>query len=1089
MTKKSYEFTIHQKAALIDYGKPVLIAASAGSGKTLIMVERILKYLEEPNQKTKELGDLDKIIVLTFTNAAAAEMKSRLIKKLAQKIQEGSGDIILHFRKQIEKINNAMIGTIDSFCKTIYSKYFERINLDANLSILEPIEDEAYIYQTIEEKIEDYISSSNNKYQYIFDALSDNRNFNNLKEYTYKVIEHMSLFPKLDEFPKAKSLDELIVLGKEISFFTSNDENKMLNLAQDKRYTDLENQFIKELIGFAKECMVESIKVKQERGVASFSDIERYAYDILSKDNCAKELAKNIDMIFVDEYQDTNEMQEAIIDTFGIQRLFYVGDIKQSIYRFRNAEPAIFERRLRKYNENIKEEDIKNIKHENDYKKIYKDSNGVVIYFDENFRSSNQITDFVNAIFAKNMTESFGKVDYAKTSMMKGLKIEYDATLPVITINNTSKENLTFRNKDVEAYGKPYSVIDAFKDEALKQKQEIALARSSIEFQVIDYIKKALGKKIDDGKSVREIGYGDFAILVRSSKAAKGIIEAFNQEQIPYESFLSLEEENEDVALFVALLKILDNPYQDIPLIQVLLSSFGDFSNEELAMIRKAYTEDRPKIEGEDANKDRENFFEAFFGYSRDDLIKKKISNFNKFLDKYRDKSLSLDVAELIMSIATETGYDAVMMYESVYRIEFFNSFVYYLRGKEIAKTIKAFLFAIQDGNLSSVLDEMMKVNFKDDCVKIMTIHKSKGLEFPIVIFPEATRTHYHYSLKGLEYHVNLGYGVQVKDANQRLKTSTFKNMLIGYQNKLEEYEEEMRVYYVALTRAQNHLFILYNDKQGLKQTDVAPEKCTDLEKLLRNSFDEISQTEVHFDLNLKGENIEVDDNKMFVKDFYKPKNASDQAEKKFEYEYPYENTKTFQSKYSASALKRPEIKENSKKIKVSVDKGKSKDKGIAYHKVLELIDFNKTSLADINAQVDDFDKRGLIDKKDINAELIHNIVNWDVFDSVREGKAKLLREQRFYYRDKANKLKDVLGKDAPEDKITIQGIIDAVIVCGDEAIVIDYKYSSKDETSLLELYTEQVNIYKLALENILNLKVTKAFIYSIDKGEKTSVV
>ena len=1110
MANKKQELTVHQKAALIDYDKPILISASAGSGKTFIMIERIFKYLKDINSKTKERGDLDKIIVLTFTNSAAAEMKDRLFKRISEEIQQSSGDIAIHFRKQIEKLNNAMIGTIDSFCKNIYNKYFERIDLDANLSILEKIEDDAIIYQVIDEKIEEYVSEPQNKYKNIFEALSDNRTFNNLKEDTYKVIQHMLLFPKLDEFPRNKNSEELIKIGEDIDFFIlgkEEDDKKyplekfiedMHSLGRKKKYIDIEKQFIDELVSFAKECMEKIIVQKQERGVASFADMERYAYDILSKDNCAlaKEMAKDIDMIFIDEYQDTNEMQEAIINTFGVKNLFYVGDIKQSIYKFRNAEPVIFERRLKKYSENINPEDVKKIKDENDYKKIYAKNEGVVIYFDSNFRSSTAITNFVNIVFAKNMTTKFGKVDYENTSMMEGIDRRYYDAIPAVVINETQNLNVKLSAKDIDDNNKPYSAMDALKNVISEKQKKVIEEETSIERQTVNYIKRCIGQDMDDGKGTRKINYGDFAILVRSKNAAKGIVEELQKEQIPYESFLELSEENEDISLFVALLKILDNPYQDISLIQVLLSFFGGFTTEELAIIKKTYVEE--VLKGKRDNK--QNFHEAFFGYPKKDEIKNKILEFEVFLDKYRNKALSQDVATLIMTIATETGYDAIMMYESIYRIEFFNSFVYYLRGREIGKTIKAFLFAIQDGNLSSVLDDMTKISLKDDCVKIMTIHKSKGLEFPIVILPDTVATK-SYSTKDLEYHINLGYGVKIKDPTKRVKTPTFKHNLIKYKNKIEYNEEEMRVYYVALTRAQNHLFILV--PQDYQKEQYLPNKCNDLSKLLSNTFMKEKETEndktakeetekeettkeeettkgetdIYKSLELKCENYTKNNDKIFIKDFYKPSDL-EQEKLQIDYVYPYENTLDVKAKHTASAVQRKEVRENIKEIKVSLNRGKSIDKGIAYHKVLELIDFNKTSLKDVKMQVEKLIEQKFISEGDVNVEHIYNVVNLNIFDKVRQGKAKLLREQRFYYRDSAQNV--LYEADTVRDKITIQGVIDAVVVTDDGAIILDYKYSSKDEDILKDVYIEQLRIYKLAIENILNIKVKKTYLYSI---------
>lgn len=1169
--------TVHQKAALIDYQKPVLIAASAGSGKTMIMVERIIEYLSPSINSNAKPGDLDRIIVLTFTRKAAEELKSRLIKKLTELIQSKSSNSA-DLRAQIEKMNTAMIGTIDSFCNTIYSQHFDKIGLDANFSLIDDFEENAYLSQIINQKIEDYSFDLKSPYSNLFDILSSNRNFRALEDYVKTVIEKMSLYPDIDNFPVKITEDELekMVLplldnpsfieftkpllteqeAENVGFKKGVKIDAILKDAQEcqrirEAIEDLkisfasrfgkkqeEIDFLRELIAFSKECREDLLQEKKNRGLASYADIERYAYEILSTGNpsLAHEMSHDIDMIFIDEYQDTNAMQEEIISQFNVKNLFYVGDIKQSIYRFRYAEPSIFSKRLYRYLDKVDPAKVLQVKKAEDYKNLYKNNEGVVIYFDSNFRSSTQITDFVNSIFAANMTKKFGKVDYKSTSMMVGIAGKKYGDFPAIIINGAKEPK---RKETIDEKIEPYSVKEAC-DSMNSNGRTVSLqGRKEAHFQIIDYIKYAMSKQIDCGGSLRNVEYGDFAILVRAGKQAKQIIQALREEQIPYDANITIKEQNKDIDLFIAFLKVLDNPYQDIPLIQVLLSYFGDFTDEELLEIRNASTSKQSY------------FYESFFHYPKSGSLSSKIDGFNNMLQYYRDKSKLINVADLMMGLATDKGYDAMMMYESSYRIEVFNSFISYLRDKDIAKNIKTFLFAAQEGNLSSIIEEATNVNLKENCVKITTIHKSKGLEYPIVIIPpQSAASRYQTSPHGLEYHIETGFGVEVRDAKSRTKMKSFRFNAIQSINKVEEYEEEMRINYVALTRAQNHLFILYDqnkENSNIRGHFIQQNKCFVLEHLLNNALsikvwgDPDLESAINIDEEPKGtperkltkeeqeekERQKIQENKknvedkfkikldmdfniasyantesiQTVKDFYKPceiKETLKEGEEDINYQYPYENTKNYQAKYTVTELTRPDIKRASRKIEISIDdqkgtrKKSSIQEGIAYHKVLELIDINKADLKEVEDQIAKFEDQGIIEKNSVDYKLVHKIIADEIFNLARNG--NIAREQKFYYRDNASSIIEIASissgdKNVPDDEITVQGVIDVVITCGKEVIIVDYKYSQEGVDKLIKQYSNQVNLYRAAVESVLGIDVTQAYIINIRTGEKIQIL
>ena len=732
-------WTKEQKQAIYEKGSNILVAAAAGSGKTAVLVERII------NKIINEKIDIDKLLVVTFTNAAASEMRERVLDAIYKKLEEEPENENL--QRQVTLLNKASICTIDSFClEIVRNNFYELENLSPNFRIADTTQIELLKQEIIEElflekyekedkdflklintytsykddaplkdlilKIYTYIQSNPFPQKWLEEKI-EMFNLNNkldqdfietpwgkilLEEVQEELIDDISLLKEvqkklsynsdLDAFEKvilndidkleflSKNLnnwDNAYEISKNLNFVTwprkkidlnikdeskdiRDDVKKKLKKVLDKilicnskeANEDINNMY--EILLKLKDIILEFekrfSKAKMEKNIVDFNDIEHFALKILinSQDGktieetkVAKMYKQKYEEIAIDEYQDSNLVQEYILNSVSNKNnIFMVGDVKQSIYKFRQAMPELF---LDKYNKYKTIED----KTKNDNLKIQ---------LFKNFRSKQNILDFTNIIFENIMSNNLGDIDYNKEEYLNlGAsyeKINQDAKTKINIINiEENEESKDELNQDLDIKE------DIPKDIEKEIESEIEDERiEDIELEarfVANKIKKLIDSKYQvwDKKQnkYRDIKYKDIVILLRSTAKLAPIYE---QEilnlKLPVFSDSSQEYlESTEIQTIMNLLKIIDNPMQDIPLVATLRSNIGKFTDDELIKIRLASKEDNFYICMQKAK------------VSADDNLRKKIENFLENLDKWRKEQEYLALDELIWKIYVDT--------------------------------------------------------------------------------------------------------------------------------------------------------------------------------------------------------------------------------------------------------------------------------------------------------------------------------------------------------------------------------------------------------------------------------------------------
>ena len=1117
-------WTKSQEDAIKHTKTSLLVSASAGSGKTTVMVEKILRYLQGG-------GDITRLVVITFTEASATDLRDSITKKLGDVIRVGdpNGREINHLKKQLDNLPFSYIGTIDAFCAIIYKKYFEKVGGDPTYLILEDSEEKAMKSQAFTATLEEYLTSGDVVFKELAEKMKTARNYEKMAKLTIDMLDFLAVQEKPDEFlaraidatttkfgedavknylmahfkklakkSRAKLFDAMRVakaLGEtkfealRLNMLNALDGIEKATTLEEMARIALANANIKsgalkgkdvhkeatQLTGASYaiyEKLVSSlIKViqnpdtleereknaralsarfaeflssvkkryelnKARENRADFSDIEHYALEIVSIKEIAEEIANSIDHIYIDEYQDTNRLQEAIFAKIERKNMFLVGDIKQSIYGFRFAEPAIFSNKLDRFIANSEE--------------------GANIPFNENFRTETKVVNFINAVFDKLMTKDFGGVNYEQDAeLVPDASIVSDESVaPVEVAVFTSKAD------DSPEYPEIYSVKNAVVKTETRSEEGIYVA-NRIKELVGRY--KVYDRKLDGIDKMRLIRYSDIAILVRKRKSAMPIIKEFDRMGIPYTaSSFDGDFDMTDVDAVTAFLRVVDNHKNDMPLISSLLTNIGGLSEEELLIIRQE-------------NPDEEYFYQAVEKCANP-IIKEKLDAYFNKVNKYRRIAKAVDVSELFTRIAVELGVDAVAISDKeVGRIESFNSYVSFLRGKEFAKDVASYL-AYRDTNTELTVK---RPSAGGNAVRFITIHGSKGLEFPIVFVSgmgEKSRG------------VSRGRGASI-DEEFGLGTDSFEEesqkageSLVTYATKIKrdrkELEEEVRMLYVAFTRAKSHLIITGKGSEEIKHeafedTDVMiqwlqliGEKSATVKSAIKyfSGADEldvdVEPKEYHAKLTDKGIDVAID--------------------------YAHKEATTLANKYSVTELNAGHGENGGEIEKTAVivketerSSAHSPEMGTLYHAIMENIDFNIGSKEEIERFIDELIADGVIDgDMPINKDVIVKAINNPLFDVARKGVC--YREQPFIMNLPASV---VLKGVTTDDKVLVQGIIDLLVKDErGEYVLIDYKYTGASEREVRERYSEQINLYTLAIEKTVGKKPARRVIYVLER-------
>lgn len=1245
-------WTKEQKQAIEEKGTNLLVAAAAGSGKTAVLVERIIHKIID------EKMDIDKMLVVTFTNAAASEMRERILDAIYKKIEENPEDI--HMQRQITLLNKASICTIHSFCLDVIRNYFYEINIPANFQIGSSAEMELLKQETLEELLEEKYIKKDENFLKLIDTYASYRGDENLKDLILKIdnqiqsspfpkdwleekVEMFNLKDKLEQdFSQTiwgkillkelkEELTEAILklekieanlrkyielekyanvilsdineIEKIINVINRKDENawnqiyeatKIKDFAKwpiDRKITidykneakDARNKIKKAVNSSLEKIMVYSSKDANEtindmypilkslkdiilefeekfkenklkKSRIDFHDIEHYALEILIKEedgkyvpsNIAKEIQEKFEEIAIDEYQDSNLVQEYILNSVSRgNNIFMVGDIKQSIYRFRQARPELFLEKYRNYSKieevensnNAKgEEKNENIKHELEEmtqkgQMMQKETSQMrhrKIQLFKNFRSRAEVLEITNWVFEQIMSEKLGDVEYNEEEFLN-LGADYpenskELLIPECHILDLEAYEANEEDeKEIQEETEENETDDEQEESQIIEKnvEEAKLVANRIE-ELLNSNFKIFDKKT---KALRKLEFRDIAILLRSTTNVAPVYEKelLSRGIDVYSDTSTQYLDSTEIQTIISLLKIIDNPMQDIPLVLVLRSPIGNFTDNELVEIRIV--------------EQKSYFYEAMLKarVSVKEELRQKIDTFVNMLENWRKDQKEKPLDELIWQIYQETNYYYYVGLLNNGNLRQANLKMLFERAKQYEsasfKGLYNFICFIDRLKLNSGdLSAAKVIGENDNVVRIMSIHKSKGLEFPVVFLSGTGKQFNKQDLNdSILIHQDLGFGPKFIDSVNRIEYPTLAKEALKLKLETELISEEMRVLYVALTRAKEKLIITGVTK-GFEK------KCKEKEELLflyqkqdTNKIEErllkkyVSYLDWLVLLNLKAPQQEKI--KFFVHKVEKSKSEQseenheevaenkkidikelDNIKKVLSWKYKYNVLAKVPTKTSVSKLK--EIKQKEEQdidLEELLSKEKvhkyetpsfmvkenrtitSSRKGTLVHLCIQKLDETKEyKEQDIKNLINELVNKEIILKEEAEQIPVTGLVKYVQSDLWKELKAakEIHKEEPFYMLIPANRIDESYPKD---EKVLVQGIIDLYYINkNDELVLVDYKtdYVQKgEEQKLIDKYKEQLNLYKEALENSLGRKVNKVLIYSTQLG------
>ncbi|NLK17999.1 MAG: UvrD-helicase domain-containing protein [Clostridiales bacterium] len=797
---------------------------------------------------------------------------------------------------------------------------------------------------------------------------------------------------------------------------------------------------------------------KKENNFLEFSDIEYYTYKILQDPECRQALRQRYRYIFVDEFQDTNRMQDEIISLLSSgDNLFIVGDLKQSIYRFRGAENEIF----REKNDS------------NDFANMT---------LGKNFRSDRRILDFINKAFSLVMYRSFSLNDYASEGMLEGDKVASlsDGRPPVVIDIFPVRER---------AEGYPGGVYSVW-EHAAQNRGSLDEAGAVEGAHIAREIKKLVGKeklqlspeemreRAERGKG-EYVTYDDITILVRAKKDfTEGVYGSLLEAGIPVAAELSFSiDQYHEITQLISYLKLIDNFRQDIPLLASLKGCFGRFSDDELAQVRIKYRE------GE--------FYQAVLSYMGEQVgeLAARLKGFYEKVRRYAELSKALPCPRLIMAIIEDFKYEDYLLglengADCVERVDNFLSLIY---DKAYSQNLTEFLryleYASQDIRLG------FKAGGGADKVRLCTMHSSKGLEFPIVFIAGCGQSFYSEAGRKLSVHKNYGIAMDFFELERLYRESSFIKKALDLLARQEQVKEEINLLYVAMTRAKYRLYLCGHgglDEQplyGLSRIKGAKRFSAFILNLALR--DARNHGKIESDLYFEEDfGLEYELN---IHSLPEAEREQPMALKAEEQDPPFEPLKGYPFQKSTSCPLKNSVTSLSKKsFSGELDEepqagenrlffADSADIGTAYHAVLSEIDLSAGE-EEAKRLIEVMAQRKAISKE--QAEMVDpkKVVKVLSLPAIRALKGwRVFREKPFVAMISAGKA----GLDA-EDNILVQGVVDVLGIKDGEMAIIDYKYSSSSSEALIERYGRQLELYSLAAEQALGLKAVKKIIINI---------
>ena len=1193
-------FTKEQNQAINDYGKDILVSASAGSGKTTVLVERVLKRILSGTP-------VSSLLIITFTKAAAREMKERIKQKISNQIEKEPNNQFL--RSQLLDVDTANISTIDSFCLDVIRRFYYVIDLDPQFSVLTDETQAELLKERALHEIEiEYLEKNDQEFQDFYDNFSGDRDAEGARNLLLQLYNTAVTEPNYEKFlnnlPGSYQVQDNIIksdlwqtqikplLIKEIKdlqteirqffenpqmenpdlvkvkenydIFTSRLEQFLNALEDDHSYNEIRaslmnckfeknirkskkwseesletyqesqklksdlndqlkkifaNFFVveeKEQVNILKksEKLVKTIvdaekklikrfgQLKREQNLIDYSDMEQFAFSILTTDTSNAHIAQEyyqekFNEILIDEYQDVNALQENIIAAIkkkGQNNLFMVGDIKQSIYGFRQARPDLFLSKYHAYGQND-------------------DSEKIVL--SDNFRSTKRVTKTVNSLFNPILTANFGGIDYKKEGQLQFGATYYPTDLP------TASEYIFTDKKQTQA-----SFEENFGDEMDFSEIQMVITR-------IKQLKEENFQVWDRKTQLRRpLEYSDIAIITRTRSDNLQVMQEFAKADLPL--FVTDAQnyfQTFELVMIMNYLRLIDNPQQDIPLVAVLRSPLFNFKEPELAQIRVKTRSG--------------NFYNALTSFaSVNSDLGQKCKNFLQQLESLRSFAATHRISELIWSIYERThlleivtglpnGQQRRVNLESLYE----RATSYESAGFKGLYQFISFIERMRKNQKD--LAQPLLSDKADKAVKLMTIHASKGLEFPVVFVMGLGHKYQTRDLSGNFTISKDGLGLTIKEKDYRI--DSLVKSLADVEKRQQMLEEEARILYVGLTRAQQKLILVASVSEmeaKRKKWESEIDQKTNILPLIRkinaqSPLDFLGpklEQKHEFDQTIEDMTLALEEqDKIYYLKFAVQSDIEEKDEQKddtqklstkmndvvktlYNFEYPFSDATKTTAYQSVSEIKKvfndpmdTEL-ENSRLISSSnrylqpidetpvfLEKQKftGAEIGTAMHLVLQYYDYqgDKTKL-NLDKEIEELVELGKLNPLMV-PHLSKEALNWFVMSEFAaefwQKPEKLHRESQFSSLVNASELFNDFSDSAA--KILVHGTIDGYFETDEGLILFDYKTDFVDKTheeqaidKIKQKYTGQLRLYEQALNEISeNKKVIGKYLILLD--------
>lgn len=1200
------QLTKDQKLVVTTRNKDILVSAAAGSGKTAVLVQRILSKITDE----KHPVDIDKMLIVTFTNAAAAEMRERIYKEICDRLESQKDDENL--QRQSTLIHNAMITTIDSFCLFLLRNHFQEIGLDPGFRVADPGEIKLFEKDALELVLEEFYETAKEEFYVFCDAFAPNGKDDKIEEMIMQLYHCCMAHPwpekwlddcyaqlqgteddlvwqtqwmqflwevacaqlegalsmanmahALCEKPDGPYMYATLIeeekkaiqtglnilsspLSKEqyeafVTFLSTlsfgrlsskKDESvsaevrehaKLLRGNYKDMLLDLQTTYFSQPLDWCVEkeklaanlnstliCLTKRYieilsEIKKEKNIVDFSDAEHMALQVLYKDGKPTQTAISyrdyFDEVMIDEYQDSNMVQEILLGSIakevdGQHNRFMVGDMKQSIYKFRLARPEIFMEKYDRYKD--------------------ADDNTILIGLKQNFRSREEVLDSTNDVFVSLMHKSVGGVCYDQDAMLyKGAKYP----------KPTSE---MFCSKE-ESHENPYQTeILCLQKSGMKQ----ASYRRYEALMIAQRIKEIVGKlpisAQKESSEMRMASYKDIVILTRSEKGVTNVLRReLLAAGIPVhvtskEGYFSATE----ISVLMDFLRVIDNPYNDIALCSCLKAMFFSYDDEMLSTLRIRSKET--------------SLYDCLKQCSLgEDAFSVKSKEVLDTIEAYRQFAIYDNVTQLVSRLLRQFHYVEYVAAMPAGSQRKANVEMFVEKTVDFEKTSMHGLFAF-----ISYMEQLQKyqVEFGEastlsetaDVVRIMTIHKSKGLEFPVCILACADKSFNMADTKqAVLMDADWGLASDYVEVHRRVRGKTLKKKILATKMKRDAIGEELRVLYVAMTRAKEKLIVTgcidkpeekLAEYQQLLVGDEDIPACyvADSSSMLQLLMMAYTKRSAHMkmrfvpkeEIETQNQNqlVQEEDRRALLQTLYEgdvtlsreEREEKDTLLEKFSFVYPHQNLKGLRAKTSVSELKKAAMDEADLHPKFETDdvdtpilpgfmKGEEKlggaDRGSAMHRFMELLDFEKYASIEeeklfdsLQSDLTEFAEQGrlhseyveLISLGKVKAFLVSPIAK----RMMKAAKMKkLYKEQPFVLSLPA---KRVNSEFSDEEIVLIQGIIDVYFEEDGQYVILDYKTDRIESMEALkERYETQLDYYEEAVARILEKSVKEKVLYS----------